>query len=112
LVCRFLFPSLTDARRVVGLGVRGVGAGLEGQETGEGSGELAVEGYFVAEERFGARAMEDFRPWLDGVLKFPEQAIQQAIKQIPGSWLEGEEAFLSRLLDQLLIRRRRVPDLV
>jgi hypothetical protein len=58
------------------------------------------------------RTVEDFQPWLDRVLSFPEQIIQRTMCQIPSLWIEGDEDPLSKLLDQLIRRRRRIPDLV
>jgi hypothetical protein len=37
---------------VVGLGLLEIGTGLQGQKTGEGSGELAFEGDLVAQQNF------------------------------------------------------------
>jgi hypothetical protein len=53
-----------------------------------------------------------FEPWLDRILHFPEEIIDRAVKQIPPSWLQGDEAELERLLDKLLFRRARVPFLI
>ena len=39
---------------------------------------------------YGAvRGLEDFEPWLDRILHFPEEVVDQAVKQIPPAWLEG-----------------------
>jgi hypothetical protein len=55
------------------------------------------------------RGLEDFEPWLGRILNFPEEVIDQAVKQIPPAWLEGDEEELEKLLVQLLSRRRHVP---
>ena len=39
----------------------------------------------------GVRSLDDFQPWLDLVLHFPEEVIDQAWKRIPPEWLEGDE---------------------
>jgi hypothetical protein len=68
------------------------------------------------------RGWADFEPWLSRIRHFPEEVVDQALKQIPGDWLEerrseggqsdtGREA-LHRLLEQLLRIRSRVPDLL
>ena len=57
-------------------------------------------------------SIESFQPWLDRVTHFPEQVIDEAFRQIPPQWTEGEEAELETLLKKLLRRCRRVPDLV
>lgn len=60
----------------------------------------------------GVRSLDDFQPWLDLVLHFPEEVIDQAWKGIPPEWLEGDEDALERLLQRLWERRIRVPDLL
>ena len=58
------------------------------------------------------RSLNDFGPWLDLVVHFPEEVIDQAWKSIPPDWIEGEEDALDRLLEQLFERRARVPALI
>jgi len=58
------------------------------------------------------RGLSDFEPWLERIRNFPEEVVDQAVKQIPPAWIEGEEAELERLLERLLARRKRVADLV
>ena len=55
---------------------------------------------------------DDFQPWLDRVVHFPEEVVDQALKQIPPEWLDGDEAALEGLLRKLMSRRKRVPDLI
>ena len=55
---------------------------------------------------------DDFEPWLGRVVNFPEEVIDEAQKQIPPAWLDGDESSLELLLGKLLSRRKRVPDLV
>lgn len=55
---------------------------------------------------------EEFQPWLDRVVNFPEEIVDQALKQIPPEWLEGDEEALEMLLLKLMARRKRVPDLI
>ena len=52
------------------------------------------------------------QPWLDQVVHFPEEVIDQAWKSIPPDWIEGEEDALDRLLERLFERRARVPALI
>ena len=59
-----------------------------------------------------ARSLDDFQPWLDRVVHLPEEVVDQAQKQIPPEWLEGDEAALEALLVKLMARRKRVPDLI
>ena len=58
------------------------------------------------------RSMDDFQPWLDQVVHFPEAVVDRAFRQVPPEWLEGEEDEFERLLERLLRRRKRVPDLI
>jgi len=55
---------------------------------------------------------ESFQPWLDRILHFPEEILDKAYKQVPLEWLEGDEAALEAVLEKLLERRRRVPELI
>ncbi len=58
------------------------------------------------------RSLHDFQPWLDRILFFPEEVIDDAFKQIPGSWMNGDTDALEALLEKLLSRRKRVPELI
>jgi len=58
------------------------------------------------------RSLDDFQPWLDQVIHFPEEVIDQAWKRIPPDWVEGEEDALEQLLEKLFQRRKRLSDLI
>jgi len=58
------------------------------------------------------RGWDDFQPWLDRVVHFPEEIVDAAQKQIPPAWLEEDGDALQSLLENLMARRRRVPDLI
>jgi len=58
------------------------------------------------------RSLDDFRPWLDQIVHFPEEVIDQAWKRIPPDWIDGEEDQLAQLLDRLQARRSRLPELI
>jgi hypothetical protein len=60
----------------------------------------------------GVRSLDDFQPWLEHVVHFPEEVIDRAMKIIPTEWLEGEEDALEQLLERLFERRKRVPELI
>ena len=60
----------------------------------------------------GVRSLDDFQPWLDQVVHFPEEVADQARRQIPPQWLDGDAAALDDLLEKLFRRRRRAADLV
>src|SRR5579862_5368379 len=76
-------------------------------------GDSAIQGlYFRPGVYASVRGLEEFEPWLDRIRHFPEEVVDQAVKQIPPVWLEGEEAALSDLLEKLLARSKRVPALI
>jgi len=58
------------------------------------------------------RGLDDFQPWLDQIVHFPEEVVDQAYKQIPPDWIEGDEGAFEKLLETLLRRRKRTPDLL
>jgi hypothetical protein len=58
------------------------------------------------------RSLDDFEPWLSRVRHCPESAIDDALRSLPPGWIEGDDDALSALLEQLLRRRARVPDLL
>jgi hypothetical protein len=58
------------------------------------------------------RSLDDFRPWLDQIVHFPEEVIDLAWKRIPPDWIDGEEDQLAQLLDRLHARRSRLPELI
>lgn len=68
--------------------------------------------YFRPQVYAKVRSLDDFQPWLDRAVHFPEDMIDSALKRLPVQWYEGEEEVLERLMDRLLARRKRVPDLV
>lgn len=68
--------------------------------------------YFRPSVYRAVRSWNDFQPWLDQVVHFPEELADQAQKQIPPEWLAGDEPALEGLLTKLLARRKRVPDLI
>jgi hypothetical protein len=76
-------------------------------------GESAIQGlYFRPLVYRTVRGLDDFEPWLDRIRNFPEEVVDQAVKRIPPAWLEGDEDELDRLLERLMKRRARVPDLI
>ena len=59
------------------------------------------------------KGLDAFEPWLERVRHFPEEVLDSAMKQIPRAWLEsGDLPALEKLLEMLLKRRQRVPDLL
>jgi hypothetical protein len=75
--------------------------------------ESAVQGLYARRLVYDSvRSLDDFHPWLDQVVHFPEEVLDRAWKQIPPEWIEGEEDALERMLEQLFERRKRVPELL
>jgi len=58
------------------------------------------------------RSLDDFEPWLDRLVHFPEEVVDEAQKQIPPAWLAEDAADLEAMLSKLMSRRKRVPDLI
>lgn len=56
--------------------------------------------------------LDSFQPWLDMVQHFPVEIVDSAWKQIPSAWLDQDEDLLEQMLENLLKRRERVPDLI
>lgn len=57
-------------------------------------------------------SLEQFEPWLDRVRHFPDEIVDRAYKQVPPEWIPGERDEFDRMLEQLMRRRKRVPDLI
>jgi hypothetical protein len=68
--------------------------------------------YFRPNVYQNVRSWEDFQPWLDRVVNFPEEVVDTAQKQIPPEWLAEDGDALRSILEKLMSRRRRVPDLI
>lgn len=57
-------------------------------------------------------SLDSFEPWLSRILHCPESVFDHALRSLPPAWIEGDEDGLTRLLEQLVRRRARVPDLL
>jgi len=68
--------------------------------------------YFRLQVYRDVSRLDDFQPWLDRIANFPESVVDQALKQIPPAWIENDEAELTAMLERLLARGRRIPDLL
>jgi hypothetical protein len=76
-------------------------------------GDSPIQGlYFRPVVYQAVRGLQDFEPWLTGIVNFPEDVVDRAAKRIPTLWLAGEGAVLEALLARLLQRRKSVPDLI
>jgi hypothetical protein len=57
--------------------------------------------------------IDSFAPWLERLeRKITEQLLDELTKEIPPEWYDHDHEALSRLLDQLYRRRKRVPELL
>jgi hypothetical protein len=68
--------------------------------------------YFRPSVYQSVQGFDDFQPWLDRLLYFPEEVVDEAQKQIPPEWVDEDAALLQIMLEKLMSRRRRVPDLI
>ncbi len=68
--------------------------------------------YFRPNVYRNVRSLDDFQPWLDRLLHFPEEVVDEAQKQIPPDWLADDTVELETMLAKLMARRKRVPDLI
>lgn len=58
------------------------------------------------------RGPGSFEPWLEMVRHLPPELLDKALRQMPGSWIEGDEEEFERLLYRLMARQKRVEDLI
>jgi hypothetical protein len=68
--------------------------------------------YFRPNVYQGVTSWDDFEPWLDRIVHFPEEVVDEALKQIPPDWLGEDASELEAMLEKLMARRKRVPDLI
>lgn len=103
----------TDATRRLGFVAQMVDNGYVFEGPHWRLGESAIQGlYFRPLVYRTVRGLAEFEPWLGRIRNFPGEVVDQAVKRIPPAWLEGEEDELERLLERLMRRRARVPDLI
>jgi hypothetical protein len=75
--------------------------------------ESPIQGlYFRTKIYQKVRGWDDFQPWLDRVVYFPDEIVDAAQKQIPPEWVAEDAAALQSILEKLMSRCRRVPDLI
>jgi hypothetical protein len=58
------------------------------------------------------QTIADVGPWLDLIQKLPASLLQDAVKEIPATWLKDDEPALRRLIERLLLRRDRLPGMI
>ncbi len=60
----------------------------------------------------GVQGMEAFAPWLERLERLDAAILGEIAEEIPPEWYEDDREGLERLLEQLLRRRQRVPELI
>ena len=68
--------------------------------------------YFRMQVYRDVRRLDDFQPWLDRARCFPESVVDQALREVPREWLNGDAEPLTAILERLMRRRARIPDLL
>jgi hypothetical protein len=68
--------------------------------------------YFRPRVYAGLQSWDDLEPWLARILAFPEEVVDDALRQMPADWLNGDRDALMRLLEKLLTRRKSVSELI
>lgn len=59
------------------------------------------------------RVWGDFEPWIERIRTLEASAIHGALRQLPYAWFDGnDQNEFGRLVDLILIRRSKVPDLI
>jgi len=58
------------------------------------------------------RSLRDFEPWLERISNFPLEVLDEAYRRVPLQWLNGDLDALEALLETLMRRRKRVPELI
>ncbi|HOQ48073.1 MAG TPA: hypothetical protein PLA43_21320 [Bryobacteraceae bacterium] len=58
------------------------------------------------------KSLDDFQPWLDRARYFPEKILDEVYRALPAEWIDCSRPELEALLDQLVARRLRIPDLL
>lgn len=68
--------------------------------------------YFRPQVYESVTSIAGFEPWIERISHFPEHIVDDALKQIPEQWLDGDREKLENLFEQLLRRRSRVAHLI
>lgn len=58
------------------------------------------------------RTLDDFQPWLDRILHFPDHVVDAAVRSMPAEWMERDHEASEALLEKLLRRRARIGSLI
>lgn len=75
--------------------------------------DSALQGLYIRKRVYEpVRSLDDFQPWLEQIIHFPEAVIDEAYKQTPPQWVQGDQESFDRLLERLWKRRARAADLI
>ncbi len=76
--------------------------------------ESPIQGLYPRRVAYeSVRSQDDFQPWLDQVGQVSKEVLEWAFHQVPPEWLaDGEGREVKRLIERLLVRAKRVPDLI
>jgi hypothetical protein len=75
--------------------------------------ESAVTGLYPRRTVYqNVRSLNDFDPWLTRVLNFPEEVLDRAMRRIPPWWIDDDDEPLQKLMEALLRRKKRIPELM
>lgn len=75
--------------------------------------DSAIQGlYFRTSVYEEVRSLDSFQPWLDLVRNFPIEVIDQAWKELPPAWVEDDGDELEQMLNGLMKRCARIPELL
>jgi hypothetical protein len=55
---------------------------------------------------------ESFEPWISRVEEMPPEKVWKIAEEVPPEWYDGDASALERLMEQLLLRRSRVRELI
>jgi hypothetical protein len=58
------------------------------------------------------RSIGDFEPWVERIVNFPPEVLDKSLRQIPPEWTANDSDHLDRLLEALMRRRKRIPELL
>jgi hypothetical protein len=75
--------------------------------------DLAAAGLYPRRAVYsGVRSLRDFQPWIDRIVNFPPEVLDKALRRIPPAWIGEDSGELEALLESLLRRRKRIPELI
>ncbi len=58
------------------------------------------------------RSLDGFQPWLDRARECPPAVADEILRQVPASWLDGDEGEFEKVLERLMERRKKIEGLL